>query len=140
MKVIAREAAFSLEEIWANMGNFNYPAEGVGLLKLVCGSIESNMGWATPGKAKNFGETIALIHSEVSEALEGGRKGNRPDPHCPLFGNVEIELADAIIRIMGLCYHLNLDIESAIAVKLKYNLDRPDHKLAARAAEGGKKF
>jgi hypothetical protein len=50
---------------------------------------------------RNTGEAIALIHSELSEALEGLRN----DARCskvPQFLEVETELADAIIRIMEL--------------------------------------
>lgn len=46
---------------------------------------------------RNFGELIALCHSELSEALEGNRK-NLPDDKD------EVELADCLIRIFGELY------------------------------------
>jgi len=49
---------------------------------------------------RNEGELIALMHSELSEALEAIRKGNPPDDKIPEFTGVEAELADVIIRIM----------------------------------------
>lgn len=80
---------------------------------------------------------LALVHSEVSEALEGMRKGLKDDhlPHRPM---IEVELADAIIRILDLCGYLSLDIDGALKEKYAYNLTRADHKLSNRGSEGGK--
>ena len=82
---------------------------------------------------------LALIHSEVSEALEGYRK-SLMDDHLPHRRMIEVELADAVIRILDLSGALNLDIEGAILEKLAYNSLRADHKLENRAKGGGKKF
>lgn len=92
----------------------------------------------TFGKAL-VGQKLALIHSEVSEAMEGHRKGLPDDklPHRPM---VEVELADAVIRIADLAGALGLDLGGAIAEKLAFNAQRPDHKPEARAAVGGKAY
>ena len=84
-------------------------------------------------------EKLALIHSEVSEAMEGHRKGLKDDKlrDRPM---VEVELADAVIRICDLAGALGLDLGGAIASKLAYNLTRPDHKPEAREAAGGKAY
>ena len=104
-------------------------------------------GWwtdITTGQPKEKGNIteilskIALIHSEVSEATEGARKGLMDD-HIPARPMVEVELADAVIRILDLCGHEGWDIEGAIIEKLEYNKKRKDHTLAARMADGGKK-
>ena len=81
---------------------------------------------------------LALVHSEVSEALEGARKGLMDDhlPHRPML---EVELADAVIRIADLAGALNLDLAGAVLEKLAYNRTRADHTREARAAEGGKR-
>jgi NTP pyrophosphatase (non-canonical NTP hydrolase) len=84
-------------------------------------------------------EKLALIHSEVSEALEGLRK-DRQDDHLPERKAIEVELADAVIRIADLAGALNLDLGSAVAEKMAYNAERADHKPEARAAAGGKAF
>lgn len=80
---------------------------------------------------------LALCHSELSEALEGMRKGLMDDhlPHRPM---VEVELGDTIIRILDLCGFLGLDIGGAVVEKLTYNAKRADHKLSNREGSGGK--
>lgn len=103
----------------------------------------------------NFGTAIALIHSELSEALEEEREG-RPlvwykctegDPlpcnpadetDCFQYGHedtcqhrnpkpegVAVELADAVIRIADLCGHLGIDLDAVIREKMTYNEGRP---------------
>lgn len=74
-----------------------------------------------------IGTSLALIHSEISEALEEKRQGN-PDIWHADSGKPEgfaIELADAVIRIADLCGYLGIDLESAIIEKMDYNESRP---------------
>lgn len=71
-------------------------------------------------------EKIALIHSELSECLEGVRKFG-PDQHCPDFTSEEIEMADAIIRIFDYAGGFNLRLAQAVEAKLAFNETRP-HK------------
>jgi len=71
-------------------------------------------------------EKIALIHAELSEALEEFRISPlRPDPKCPDHLAVTVELADAVIRIMDLAEILNFDLAGAIEDKSAYNETRP---------------
>lgn len=86
-----------------------------------------------------LGTKIALMHSELSEALEGLRTGVMDDK-LPHRKAEEVELADALIRILDYCGYRGFDIASAMGEKLAYNSKREDHKPKARAAEGGKKF
>lgn len=80
---------------------------------------------------------LALVHSEVSEGVEGYRKG-RNDDHLPHRDMLEVELADAVIRILDLAGGLNLDVAGAVVEKLAYNQKRADHKVENRVADGGK--
>ena len=84
-------------------------------------------------------EKLCLIHSEVSEAMEGHRKSLQDDKlkHRPM---IEVELADAVIRIADLAGALGLDLGGAIAEKMAFNAKRPDHKPEARAAASGKSY
>lgn len=88
---------------------------------------------------RNVGELLCLIHSEISEAMEGHRKGLMDDklPHRRM---IEVELADAMIRILDVSAGLGFDLGGAVMEKLAYNAIREDHKPEARLAEGGKKY
>ena len=74
--------------------------------------------------ARNDGESIALVHSELSEALEAMRQGNPSSDKIIEFSAVEEELADAVIRIMDYAMGKDLDIAGAIIAKLEYNKSR----------------
>jgi hypothetical protein len=99
--------------------------------------VNISCGWYS--KPRSFGDGIALIHSEVSEALEGGRKGLQDD-HLPWRPMAEVEFADAIIRILDECARQDFDVAGALSEKFVYNQSREDHKPENREKEGGKKF
>ena len=84
-------------------------------------------------------EKLALIHSEVSEAMEGARK-NLMDDKLPHRKMIEVELADAMIRILDLAGALQLDLAGAIQEKLAFNKTREDHKIENRMKDNGKAY
>ena len=117
------------------------------VLVQACHTASKEAGWWTDQKTgTNLIDTpfcvpakLALIHSEVSEALEGDRKKTQ-DSHLPHRSSLEVELADAVIRIADLAGELDLDLGGAIGEKLLYNKNRPDHKIENRQKINGKGY
>ena len=90
-------------------------------------------------KERNAGEMIALIHSELSEALEGTRK-NLMDDKLSHRKMEEVEMADALIRILDYCAGRKLDIGGAYVEKMRFNATRKDHTKEERLKPNGKKI
>lgn len=85
--------------------------------------ISSSKGfWDTE---RNEGEAIALMHSELSEALEAARHGNPQSEKIPEFSQIEEEFADAVIRILEWCEGKGYNLSGAILAKAAYNRKRP---------------
>ncbi len=81
--------------------------------------LAKNKGFGTKPEEVNTMEKFALIHSEISEAMEAYR-------HKRITGKdgMAEELADAIIRILHLAGVHNIDLEKEIIKKLEHNKDR----------------
>lgn len=95
-------------------------------------------------KPRDPGMAMALIHSEVTEALEALRKGpDKPSEHIPEYTALEEELADIIIRVLDFAEEYNsptpgennggLRIAEAIFAKVAFNAKR-------KPMHGGKAF
>lgn len=120
------------------------------VLQDTCYGLANNAGWwtdlETGEDVRNWPKKhldnwvsakLMLIVTEVAEAMEGHRKALM-DTHLKHRGMLEVELADAVIRIMDLAGGLNMDVAGAIVEKLAYNLSREDHQIEKRKAAGGK--
>lgn len=112
--------------------NFN-PAVDLRLNELAEEIYEINVanGWFT--EERSFGDDIALLHSEVSEAYEEYRKGS-PISYCyseriTLDGQtkplgIPSELADIIVRVLDTAKRYDIDMDKIMAEKLAYNRTR----------------
>jgi NTP pyrophosphatase (non-canonical NTP hydrolase) len=117
-------------------GHWDKPIAETTMLNELAKAVHANAvtkGWWD--SERNFGESLALIHSEVSEVLEDWRRHrpmneivwtkqfdasenkfirNKPD-------GIPIELADIIIRVLDLCAFYEIDIDAAIKEKMAFN-------------------
>lgn len=73
-----------------------------------------------------IGTRLMLVVSELGEAMEAVRT-DAFDQHLPERKGLEVELADAVIRICDIAGGLDLDLQGAVLEKLIYNQSRP-HK------------
>jgi NTP pyrophosphatase (non-canonical NTP hydrolase) len=129
--------------------NVDYDAIAANVNSLVadCFRAAYSSGWWTDlatgqsliGAPRMIEQKLVLIHSEVSEAMEGHRK-NLMDDKLPNRAMLEVELADAVIRICDLAGAYNLDLGGAVAEKMYFNSKRADHRIENRTAENGKKY
>lgn len=123
--------------------NFNRAGSTLNELAEICREL-NDAWWHDPVTGvlldRNKGELIALMHSELSECLEGERK-SLMDDHLPHRRMAEVELADTLIRIFDYAGGFGYDLGGAFVEKLRYNAERLDHKPEHRAsAADGKKF
>lgn len=112
-------------------------ATAINTLTDLCHNLSAANHWWD--KERNVPEMLCLIHSEISEAMEGHRK-RKMDEHLPELTSISVELADALIRIFDLAGGLGLTLGQSFAEKLCYNQIRDDHKIENRRAPGGKSF
>jgi NTP pyrophosphatase (non-canonical NTP hydrolase) len=118
--------------------------EGIDTLVDICHDAAVQGGWwhdLETGQRlnRNKAELLMLIVSEIAEGMEALRK-NLMDDKLPDRPGIEVELADAVIRIADFCGAYDLDLAGAILDKIEYNAKRADHKPENRRKTGGKSF
>lgn len=81
-----------------------------------------------PGEETNVDRNLMLIVGELAEAQEELRKGNKVEDVYFADGKPEgfpIEIADVLIRTLGMCAELGIDIDAAVRTKIEFNRTRP---------------
>lgn len=109
-----------------------------------CKEINTANGWFDHDRT--FGDDMALLHSEVSEAFEAFRQWKTEDvtereckvfdhshpkpeghPHICKPEGVGSELADVLVRLLDTCERYGIDLEAEFERKIKYNATRGYH-------------
>ena len=126
------ELAKEIHQNSIDKGFYQSEKDLINVLKVENYPLTGNMGRGI--KHAFFAQKIALIHSELSKAIEA----DRMDIHSLttdiledidfsksfkslIKNSVEDELADVIIRVLDLTSHLGIDIQKHVELKMKYN-------------------
>lgn len=72
----------------------------------------------------NFDGDCMLIVTELAEAVEADRKAAK-DSHLPDREGRDVEIADALVRLLHLAAKYKLDLPGAFHDKMVFNLSRP---------------
>lgn len=88
---------------------------------------------------RNVGEMLMLVVTELAEAMEGHRKNLNDDklPHHKMF---DVEIADAVIRLLDIAGGLDIPLGDCFEEKMTFNATRYDHTNEGRLQQDGKKY
>lgn len=115
----------------------------VSAIEIMCCTVAEwaiRKGWE-PDPTRTFGDEVALVHSEMSEALEAYRihgfdrwvAGDNGDviveagkwyPENMKPEGVASEFADTLIRMLHYCYVHNINLGMEFLAKMRYNETR----------------
>ena len=107
----------NIENLTYEISKLKYESKNNSINELCEQAFETAKSKGWHDKARAFGEAIALIHAEASEALEADRRNEGKE-------RVAEELADICIRVFDASMEFGVDLETAIKTKMEYNKQR----------------
>lgn len=142
-KMTQEEAAEAISSV-LHRGEGSGDCLPFGVIQVACHANAVAGGWwqdphTGEDMDRNVGALLMLIVTEIAEGMEGFRK-NLKDDKLPDKDMLQVELADAIIRILDLADACGYtDMGKVILRKLAFNAQRADHKPENRVKENGKR-
>ena len=128
----ALEAFVSLFRMVQSVVHANNISKGWWKERMVQVDRPGDCGHGIQPNPKDIPGLLMLVNSELCEALEAQRNHNPLDKHLPTRNSLEVELADAVIRIMDIGEAYGLDVAGALIDKAKFNESRP-HRHGGKA-------
>ena len=116
---------FLCTEIMAGFAGYTKQMSGL------INDLAKKKGWWD--NQREDGTVLALVHSEVTEALEVLRNPSDYPDEDQQKDHLAEELADVVIRVLDFAEYKDIDLGKALVAKHKKNCDRPH-------MHGGKKF
>lgn len=95
-------------------------------LQIECHDIAEQQGFHSldPKSKQGFMMLMALVHTEVSEAVQYVKKNVVAAPTDSDLDSIGEEFADTVIRLLDIAQMLGINMQSSIETKMEFNKAR----------------